>query len=94
MNKTVTKYYFLLLITFLLKITTPITFAQDTKIDSIKKENQFSFAGIILPSKSPESGFYLNCGISAYINNVFYNLISNSIKYKKSISIYYYNTKL
>ena len=37
--------------------------AQNSQKDSLKREKQFSFVGLVLPAKSPENGFYLNGGV-------------------------------
>jgi hypothetical protein len=56
------KYSHLLL--FLLSIScSVISFAEDLKDDSSKKEKKVSVFGLVLPAKSPENGFYLNGGI-------------------------------
>jgi hypothetical protein len=62
LNKLISFLLSLFLIAVPILLCPSASYAQDNT-DSVKTEKQFSFAGLALPAKDPESGFYVNGGI-------------------------------
>ncbi len=63
LNKPTKLLLFGVLLSFIELVSVAHVLAQKGTKDSTKKEKQFSFAGLALPSKDPESGFYVDGGV-------------------------------
>jgi hypothetical protein len=63
LNNQVSKIIYLLSLPLGLLLS-GFSLAENLTKDSTKKEKQFSFVGIALPSKSPENGFYVDGGLA------------------------------